>query len=1229
MLVEIGPDDVRRLQGGAGALFTRFVDSLVLAEFQYQGIDPTGALRTNLRTTIPDGGVDTEVTVPLPAEPASLSYAPSVWQHKAQPKGNLRLGDLFDGAYVQERIRNGDAFRVALADSVPASDVADMEREMLDAARKLNPACPEPMLLTADDLARWANRYPGVVLTQFRTGLETRVLHLASWGANITELTPTYIYVQGWEPTAERILRHVRFDHTAGGEVALLLQGASGVGKTRLVYEVLRTLPGMEGMVVYVEDDPAAVARAVANDPGSRTIIIADECSPECHLRITEMLRGHADRVRVVAINNEPVRVLRPAPNVRLARMDPEELEAVLAENYGHIDAGRRRAYARLANGYPRFAADLCRHDEEIQATGTAGVIIPSVQQYLGVRFGQPDERAAINLLSLFSKLGYREEVRSELTGACELVNLNPDATRDALQNLHDSTGFVARGGRYYYVTPQVIADAAFEEAWIRWAADDPSEFMERIPEHLQRPFLDRIAEVPNEEVRRICGDYFRGWEGGLTPSDLGSPEVVERLVALADTNPERYLPTIRRLVEDAPIEQLKGQEQWTGNRWGPRRQLVWVAERFAQLPDFFDDAERILLRLALAESEPDLGNNATNTWSQLYRIVLSGTAVPFMERLQRLRTRLTSANAEERRLAVQALDTTLATHATRILGPAVVAGRIPPPEWRPPTVGEEQESYRGAVHALIEVAVDGGNDAQSSALRVFATHVRTFLNRWLLNEIEGLAEKVQLPEDLMAQVLDGADLFLEHDADGLEEGSRAAEYRGRVEEWRRHLLGKDLHSVLVYHVASDPWASRKFDREHWGKELAEVARMALSAPERFIEELPWLLSPTAQSAGEFGEHLGRQDSGWTFLQILLESAATAGSLSLIQGYVGGAARLSAHAADLVTEWLNDIEATHPTVAAEIARSAPDELGLVGRVWKLFDAGKLAPRYLHALWLLNGTAREDLDVIEETIGRLKRAAEASTPDATRVGVESLGFLLRGQSDPRESVLSRPTIRDAAWTFLAGEGLHEVSRYHLIPQLIRGLAEFDPDRAVGLAVRWALTETGGLRLEGDLLPSLAEQHPLAVMRELGRWATDEEYGWKFFIADFTPIVAALPIDVVKHWVQTTGVDAARALARHLPEPRIEGEEPLVPPLTAWVLTEFESDDRVFSEFSAGVNSFRLYRGDIAAAHEAEAQMAERFLHHPIRRIREWAEQEARSAREWARRERIEQEEQDLR
>ena len=85
------------------------------------------------------------------------------------------------------------------------------------------------------------------------------------------------------------------------------------------------------------------------------------------------------------------------------------------------------------------------------------------------------------------------------------------------------------------------------------------------------------------------------------------------------------------------------------------------------------------------------------------------------------------------------------------------------------------------------------------------------------------------------------------------------------------------------------------------------------------------------------------------------------------------------------------------------------------------------------------------------------------------------------------------------------------------------------------------------------------------------------------------------------------------------------QPWIPPLTEFVLTRFEDDDRTFSEFVAGVHSFQLYRGSYSSARDQERLVAKAFMNSPIRRVREWAQSEMAQAEADAKVHRIREEE----
>ena len=97
------------------------------------------------------------------------------------------------------------------------------------------------------------------------------------------------------------------------------------------------------------------------------------------------------------------------------------------------------------------------------------GSVLPSINEVLRKCLPDHDEHNALALLALFTKLGFRADVAHELKQATSLVGMEYTPIRDALQHLHDGAGFVATAGRYYYETPEVVAQAAHEIGWRKW----------------------------------------------------------------------------------------------------------------------------------------------------------------------------------------------------------------------------------------------------------------------------------------------------------------------------------------------------------------------------------------------------------------------------------------------------------------------------------------------------------------------------------------------------------------------------------------------------------------------------------------------------------------------------------------------------------------------------------------------------------------------------------------
>ncbi|MGB5099132.1 MAG: hypothetical protein WBN94_00835, partial [Methanothrix sp.] len=689
-----------------GDRFTEFVDSLIFAEAYVNGLK-TSEIRTNPRTNLPDGGVDTEVCQPLSNDSTGwLSDAPTIWQYKAkgysakkdgtdlpkETKKELRLE--INKPYSTYCIKRGYAYRLCICDGLPA-DVQEMiENHLNEEARLINPAASKAKVLSAGSIAEWASRFPAIKLRYFPSGAASLGLNFDTWGSSVIARTHEFVKYPAFEDISQKIRNHVDFTH-AVTEAVIPISGLAGVGKTRLVYESLLACDVAKHLSICTDEEKDAIeiVRTILNDPRAKAILIADECGLNTRYRLNELLKGHKNRVRVIAIDNSGERPASSSPEIWLDEMPKEITKEILDKNYPMVPIVRRRAYSDLAEGFVRFAAYLCSKDNLIASAGCVDPVHSGIRDYM-LKEGMlsSEELKVIQALSLVTNVGYKADVSQELAELCSIVNLEPRRFKEVANNLHDTTGFVARAGRYYYVTPEIVAQVGFDLSWNNLAKEDPQDFLEKLPKILLEPFLTRVRKSSSIEVRGIIGEFFRKWSFGLGPAQLNSVDAIDRLVTLIEVEPGTYLPVLRRLIEQATVDELKmvsGEN--IGGSNGARRSIVWLAERMAAFHEYFDHAENILLKLGLAETEKNISNNATAIWRQLYRIFLSGTAISFLDRLSRLERRILSEDKEIPRFAINALDEILGDHAMRIAGPSIVAGKIPPEEYAPKN---DQEYY-------------------------------------------------------------------------------------------------------------------------------------------------------------------------------------------------------------------------------------------------------------------------------------------------------------------------------------------------------------------------------------------------------------------------------------------------------------------------------------------------------------------------------------------------------
>ena len=261
--------------------------------------------------------------------------------------------------------------------------------------------------------------------------------------------------------------------------------------------------------------------------------------------------------------------------------------------------------------------------------------------------------------------------------------------------------------------------------------------FFNGAPPELKESILQRIRWLDDlTETREFA-------KALLAPGALGNLEALntdsgaKTIDRLVHVDPDLAMVTITRVFSGLSIEELRSVE--TG-----RRHLVWALERLAFRSESFMPAATLLRRLAAAETEGGISNNASGQFKQLYQLYLSGTQARPSDRLMVLDDGLTSASEQERAVSFAALEQMLDTgHFSRGGGAEEIGSGTRLEDWRPATYGEIWTFYREAIKRLLAIALDDTHAFKSNAKATLGSHIRGLFRGVPFEDVEALIKSI------------------------------------------------------------------------------------------------------------------------------------------------------------------------------------------------------------------------------------------------------------------------------------------------------------------------------------------------------------------------------------------------------------------------------------------------------------------------------------------------------
>jgi hypothetical protein len=437
--------------------------------------------------------------------------------------------------------------------------------------------------------------------------------------------------------------------------------------------------------------------------------------------------------------------------------------------------------------------------------------------------------------LTVAIDIGVQGELRNELQEVAKQFNIDVERLDEAIASA-TPCGLGLRTTTFFESSPRALAGHLFRQRI--WNSLQPRlpTFLGTLPDRLLRRFVERCQDCAGPEraeMEAALADFFR--------NELGPPGVTQlvdrgrsRLFkAWAELDPIRGLEWLRQATEHASHKELAaldGDPDGSGG-WRGRRQVVWLCENLVCFGEHFADCESILFRLTLHETEPSIGNNSTSIWQNLFRPILAGTEVPFDQRLPILMRRLRAATIDELPLVLGAVLGVVEAPGFRWEPPAVVGGRLVPPQWKPKTWNELHSLQRAAGSQFLDAIFQLEDQRRFVALRFVVDNLGVFLRNGLLQHFRLVLRPEQMDDALrrrlVVQLEQQIGFSTLRDRD-----NRSDPTLHSLQEWLANLTPSSLASRARDLTAQDHWRPPVTD-ERIGR-YDRLADELIASPETF-----------------------------------------------------------------------------------------------------------------------------------------------------------------------------------------------------------------------------------------------------------------------------------------------------------------------------------------------------------------------------------------------------------
>lgn len=1237
---QIGGEEVERFNE---RLFPELLRRLLHAEAHMYGL-PTDGIHVSSNVTAPDGGEDGRIEWEGgPARTRSLPRRLNQFQLKAGQVTPSQAGkDVLRGGRLQPMVRTvleaGGHYRMLCARRYTGKAIESRTRQIRDIVRGAGCSVDDRQIAfwDADQIADWVSQHPAVAIwvkEKTQPGSVGPFRSWANWASQSDHNNSPWVDDERLPPLRNRARE------LATAKSTLRFVGLSGIGKSRLALEALGRPRGcaLSDIVMYADESEAntsAILRTVETLAASETraVVVVGRCSPKTHSQLKGKVLGAGSKLSLATLDDE----IPSALDETTAAIEPAPanvVEAIIKQLLPDSPSMDRRRLAHFAEGFPRVAINIARawqssrpiaHAEDADFVDT---FILGRQPWGAA----PTVRMSAMLLAAFGVVAAEPRGGNLKQVAAFRHDLSAEDLGIAINRLAER-GVVHRRGRLRVLQPRPIAMQLAEQQWKEWsreqwdcllASDEPSFLaLKRTAARV----LARLNTTPTaaEVVQHVCR------ANGPMAAAIALSNAADVLPILAEVAPIAVL----HMVEDV----LDGTAD-SGLESGTREHIVSALERIVFHEDAFDDAAKLLLRLAAAETEREIemagvrqqlahgkvmwAKAAKGVFTGLLRVHLANTAADGDRRLAFLDGLPETTNVNERLIVVEALTECLTPLVSRMVRAEIQGSKPALSSWSPKTKDEEVEYVSGCLDRLADVATQEPTDpATERARSALGERLRSWIEVDYIEAIEKVVRRVSVVAGAWPEAIEALGHFLRYHA-----SSRAPQLIRRVEALLRSLHPSELGDRVHLLVTAMPWdypAEEDLDVDELGRRQEEALRdLALDlaqVPQALEVALPSLSRGEHRKALVFGQVLGDLPAHFKpyiwrrrITQAVLDMPAAERNFDLLKGYWSRAAsrcpRLIVPMKKRLTQ-SSDLASVFPWMCGALGVSKPDIELAVGAL----KGGILVPAELSP-WRFGHTMRElkSLDVASLIDAVLTHEGS----QAPRVALELIAAY--GRVVPAKT-----------------SGLHAQVHECIVRCIRGGIATHELEQLAG----WMLTtrprdadvSAFALDLAGIMAerpPSVGVELPSSVIRRL--LAGFPEVAWPCvgaaivadrevavgmeltlgtpFRRDQEPPILSLPVETLFSWCRAHPDSAPAFAAGILPVLSESGGEQALHPVLCRLLDEFGDREDVLWRIEGNIGTFS-WVGSLADYYRRYLEPLGALTGHRVQAVRRWARRMSR-------------------